>query len=329
MWGKASHYLVWLFFIVLNTTTALAQIQKESFYLYGQKFTVTKPILSKDSTKKLPLIVLLHGCKIGADEMLQLTNIEKWVEQKQFMVLTPEQSRVMNWDNCWNWFLGVNQQTVLWGELTVLKEALNWTTRQYPVTTDQIYLMGFSSGASIATNMFYCYPETFSGVTVHSGVAFKSAENLMSAEEVLTQGSSKSNQQLAEEAYACKKPALDKLSYKKMLIIQGTNDQRVVEKNAEQVAQQFMGFWDIADDARSNESILVKKNSSYKRDKEFPVKITRYQIGNKAHLDFVSIKNLSHRWSGGSNASPYGEPKAFDVTLYSLQSFLNSSKGSK
>ena len=37
-------------------------------------------------------------------------------------------------------------------------------------------------------DLFYCYPESFAGLAVHSGVAFKAADNLTEANHALGMG---------------------------------------------------------------------------------------------------------------------------------------------
>lgn len=317
--------IVYLLFSAL-ITSSFAQartITQENFYLYGQKFTVLKPTGLQSDTQ-MPLVVLFHGCKINAADMVQLSEIEKQLQKKNFIALVPDQSRLLNLDGCWNWFLPANQQNLFWSELTAQKEALHWMLNHYPIRNDRVYLTGFSSGASIALNLFYCYPQSFAGVAIHSGVAFKAAGDLTEANSVLTQGSPKNNAQLARAAYDCEKPTTTELQHKHMIAIHGSDDQRVVIKNAIQSAQQFVGFWDFNDDGRLNNSIAVTVSSFSRSPNDFPTQITRQHIGNKATLDFVQIANLAHRWSGGSAHSPYGEPKSFNATEYILNTFLNS-----
>lgn len=315
-----------LFFALAPRSFALAAEPSESsFYLYGQKFTVLSPADSGNSQEPLPLVVLFHGCKIDAADMIRLSKIKQHLQKQKFIMLAPDQSRLLNFDSCWNWFLPLNQQNTYWSELSVQKEALQWALNHYSVNADRVYLMGFSSGASIALNMFYCHPESFAGVAVHSGVAFKAAEDLYEADTAITSGSPKSDAKLAQAAYECQKPAAAKLQHKKLVVFHGSEDQRVIPKNASQLVQQFLGFWDLVDDSSQNQSANIHTRTFTRGPAEFPTHITRHRIGTHATADYVQISNLAHRWSGGSPHSPYGEPKSFDATSYSLNLFFNSS----
>ena len=53
---------------------------------------------------RLPLIVMLHGCRQTAVEFAEGTRMNAGAEEHFCAVLYPEQSRRSNAQRCWNWF---------------------------------------------------------------------------------------------------------------------------------------------------------------------------------------------------------------------------------
>ena len=54
--------------------------------------------------ERLPLIVMLHGCKQTPEAFAAGTRINLLAERARFIVLYPEQARLANPYRCWNWF---------------------------------------------------------------------------------------------------------------------------------------------------------------------------------------------------------------------------------
>ena len=113
-----------------------------------------------------------------------------------------------------------------------------------------------------------------------------------------------------------------------MLLFHGTEDRRVAAQNSQQLAQQFLGFWDLVDDKKINQSARFVKTVSYHQNSQFPAELSKYE-NNAVTLEVVLVSNLAHRWSGGSHLSPYGEPESFNATAYSLSRFLDISRRKK
>lgn len=300
-----------------------AQLYKETFYLSGRKFTVLNPDVAVLGSTAKPVVLLLHGCQMTADQMIQLTGIERWSQQQDFIVLAPDQSRLFNPVNCWNWFLPTNQQPIFPSEIATLAQAVRYVVSHYNADSRHIYAMGFSSGAYITANLFYCYPDLLAGVTIHSGGAFKAAEGGLWAAETMKKGSFKSAQHLSNDAYACAHPQQSSVLSKKMIIVQGSQDVVVDEENSSQLASQFLGFFDFVDDQKWNQSSSFQKSVTEIKSKKFPVQITRY-AKNHIYLHSIRIKNLPHHWSGGQTGSAYAEPHSLNVTEYSLKVFFDN-----
>src|SRR5690606_3104497 len=54
--------------------------------------------------RRLPLVVMLHGCTQDADDFATGTAMNKAAREQGFYVLYPSQARDVNPQKCWNWF---------------------------------------------------------------------------------------------------------------------------------------------------------------------------------------------------------------------------------
>ena len=324
---QATSFVMSLFTAIFAfAATPTETLKQETFYLYGQKFTVHRPASSVGKADEIPLLVLFHGCKMNSADILEVTELKKLAAIKNFALLTPDQSNSFNYDNCWNWFSPSNQEITSFSELSIIKGGIDWMVSRYPINLEKIFLAGFSAGAAISTNLFYCYPESFAGLAAHSGVAFKAADNVTQANNALTQGSKKTDKQLSKDAFACAKPNAAQLNAKKMILFHGSKDKRVVGKNALQANKQFVGFWDLADDGKWNHSVPVVVNDSHVDNADFPTAIVRTTVGSYGWVELIQITNLDHRWSGGNLKNPYGQPESLDASEYLTKKFFPGKK---
>lgn len=116
---------------------------------------------------KIPLIVFLHGrgecntieswfMSVGMPQVMK-----EWpLEGFNAYVICPQ--LYGKW-NCGSW----NQQEAA----GFVMELLEWFTQEYPVDTERIFLVGFSSGGMGALKMAQLYPDYFSKMVVMSAPA--------------------------------------------------------------------------------------------------------------------------------------------------------------
>ncbi len=62
----------------------------------------------------VPLLVMLHGCTEGAEDIAAVTQLNRLADQKQFIVVYPQQDRGDNQEQCWNWFESSDQSRGQW-----------------------------------------------------------------------------------------------------------------------------------------------------------------------------------------------------------------------
>ncbi len=52
----------------------------------------------------VPMIVMLHGCTQTPADFAAGTQMDQLADQKQFIVVYPQQTSTYNQEDCWNWF---------------------------------------------------------------------------------------------------------------------------------------------------------------------------------------------------------------------------------
>src|SRR5206468_12466643 len=57
----------------------------------------------------VPLIVMLHGCTQTPADFAAGTQMDQLADQKNFIVVYPQQTSTYNQNSCWNWFDQVHQ----------------------------------------------------------------------------------------------------------------------------------------------------------------------------------------------------------------------------
>lgn len=243
------------------------------------------------STRPRPLLVLLHGCKMTAEDILNVSEIEKYVDRGNFTVVAPGQSPLNNLDRCWNFFDKSNQVPVSKGagfDLTTISKIVEDTIAESNGTVDpnQVYIAGISSGAAMALNAFLCDNHEYKGLAMHSGLGFGVAD-IYNAEKVLLEGSGLTPKQLRAKLDSCPDKNLDSA---KIVAFHGSADTRVMPINFTELQTQLGA-------SCSNE------------------------LGGNPNHDFRLIEGLAHQWSGSKFPHKYASADGPSFTEAMLRDF--------
>ena len=306
--------------VLLTFFTALNSEAQEtsSFDFLGMHFKLINPNHSKE---KKPLLLLLHGCKQNADLIIEGTGLSEEAVKRNFFLLVPEQSILMNSDHCWNWFYSFQQMKGVFNEMNTFVSAIENLSLTYPIDHSRIFVAGISAGGAMAHNLVACYPDVFSGAAIHSGLAYKTAENIFEANTVLTASKQKSAEYLGTSAYQCGHDLGIPSKLKKILIIQGLADQRVPPLHADLISATDAVLDDLIDDQMINHSDLPKvTEQSISSPVGYDVHIT-----DKNYKSFserkILVNGLQHAWGGGKPLSANFDPKAPSSNLFILNYF--------
>jgi len=176
-------------------------------------------------SERLPLVVMLHGCAQDAQALAASSKMNRLAQLKRFMVLYPEQDRLSNLQNCWNWYdtrAGRAQR-----EADSVVSAVEHICLTQPVDPARVGLVGLSAGAALASLLAVRQPKRFRAVVMHSGIGPGLANSSASALSAMR--GHQVAMPLAPLAAGSHLPAL--------LVIQGSADAIVAPSNGAQAAQ--------------------------------------------------------------------------------------------
>lgn len=183
--------------VVLQTLRGLRSNQRNSFssvvpvpdgaQFLERSFTAaagTRPykiyIPASASTRPHGLIVMLHGCTQNPDDFALGTNMNTVAERHGLIIAYPQQTQASNNLSCWNWFNPADQRHGA-GEPSIIAGIAQEITAEFAICRSGSFVAGLSAGGAMASVMGELYPDVFAAVGIHSGLAYKSASDVMSA----------------------------------------------------------------------------------------------------------------------------------------------------
>jgi poly(hydroxyalkanoate) depolymerase family esterase len=257
---------------------------------------------------RVPLVVMLHGCKQNADEFAQGTRINLLADRYGFAVLYPEQSKHDHPHRCWRWY--DDSSAGGGGEAASVVSLVQAVVAQHRLDGERVYLAGMSAGAGLAAVLAVRYPSVFAAVGLHSGVVFGEASSAIGAMDVMRRGS-RSNPVALIEA------SVDVRNYPGMpaVIVHGELDSIVSATNADHLATQFLrlnGFIDAAGARRAGET----------REEVMPDGVVRDFVKNgRRVVKTCIVRGLGHSWAGGDDTVAFHSSKGPDASALMWEFF--------
>ena len=255
---------------------------------------------------RMPLVVMLHGCKQNALDFSRGTAMNALADQHQVMVLYPEQLSKANSGRCWNWFEPTHQtrsgEPGMIAALTRKIAAAGYGDVQ--IDTDRIYIAGLSAGGAMAAVTAGLYPELFAAMGVHSGLPAGAATNMMAAFSAMRRGS--------EGQAANPVPTI---------VFHGSADKTVHPDNGDNVTEAALA-------ALNASGLALEKSVQSVRSKgERPARRTTYRdTSGKPFAEHWTVEAAPHAWSGGNAAGSYTDPDGPSASEAMLAFFLQHKK---
>ena len=251
--------------------------------------------------RRLPLIVMLHGCTQNPDDFAVGTGMNRLAEERGFIVAYPRQPASANPSACWNWF-DVAHQTRGEGEPAILAGVTRAVVAEFAVDPAHVYVVGLSAGGAMAAILSATYPELYAAAGVHSGLPHGAAADLPSALAAM-RGSKTPPAPRARLANG----------RVRTIVFHGANDKVVHPSNATAILADARAG--LADSAQ--ESILdgAAAGRTYTR--------TLVMDGRgEPHAEYWAIDGLGHAWSGGGPEGSFTDPRGPNASREMLRFFL-------
>jgi poly(hydroxyalkanoate) depolymerase family esterase len=271
--------------------------------------------------ESMPLVVLLHGCKQDALDFSKGTAMNALAGKEQCLVLYPEQISRANLQMCWNWFDPGHQQegTGEPGMITALtRSVLDTDFNGRRADPSRVYIAGLSAGGAMAAVVAGLHPELFTALGVHSGLPAGAASNVMSAFQAMRTG----GQGKGKDKGALAMPTI---------VFHGDGDTTVHPSNGENIAADALAALRKADTplTKTQSSTYPEGERAERNDKPTDklTELTRYaNADGKSFIEYWSINNGPHAWSGGSKEGSYTDPDGPSASKAMLAFFLQHRK---
>jgi poly(hydroxyalkanoate) depolymerase family esterase len=256
----------------------------------------------------LPLVVMLHGCTQTPDDFANGTRMNALAEERQCLVLYPEQTHAANNSRCWNWFKRGDQRRDQ-GEPAVLAGMTREVMSHYGIDPSKVYVAGLSAGGAMAVVMGTAYPELYAAVGVHSGLACGSAHDLRSALAAMRGiPASMTSHNIASTSLASATPTI---------VFHGDRDKTVHPRNSAQVVSQSVARNSTSSADASTERGQVPGGYAYTR--------TAYRDSTgRIVLEHWLVHEGGHAWFGGSPRGSYVDPKGPDAAREMIRFFYQT-----
>ena len=108
-------------------------------------------------------------------------------EEHGCLVLYPEQSPSAHWNRCWNWYDQAHHRRGE-GEPALIAGLTRRIMADHAVDATRVAVAGLSSGGAMAVILGRTYPDLFSAVGCHSGLAHGSATSSAGAIQAMRDG---------------------------------------------------------------------------------------------------------------------------------------------
>ncbi|MBC7601174.1 MAG: PHB depolymerase family esterase [Ramlibacter sp.] len=260
---------------------------------HGRDYKLYIP--SHSGAKKLPLIVMLHGCTQNPDDFAAGTRMNDAARVQGCFVLYPAQSSRANPQRCWNWFKHSHQVRGR-GEPAILAAMTSDIALHYPIDPARVYVAGLSAGGAMAAILVDTYPEIYAAAGIHSGLAAGAAKDLPSALSAMKSGGS---------------PVAHNPDARPTIVFHGDADTTVHPSNAGHVIH--------AATTATSRAELKRDRSAGGRD--YTRSVHRSADGRVIAEHWV-VHGSGHAWAGGSPAGSYTDANGPDATAQMLRFFL-------
>lgn len=257
----------------------------------------------------MPLIVMLHGCGQDAADFAAGTGMNTLAEEHGCLVLYPEQSCGAHWNRCWNWYDRAHHRRGE-GEPALIAGLTRRIMAEQAVDAGRVAVAGLSAGGAMAVILGRTYPDLYSAVGCHSGLAHGSASNAAGALRAMRAGAD-----LSAQAPPGPHAAVP------VIVFHGDADVTVHRSNSSGVVRQSL-------DSRAsygpagNGAVDMVAESGRIGGRGFTRDVHRERTGGVLAEQWT-VHGAGHAWSGGDPRGSYTDACGPNASEEMLRFFIS------
>jgi poly(hydroxyalkanoate) depolymerase family esterase len=260
------------------------------------------------------VVCMLHGCTQDPSTFAAATAMNETADRHGFVVVYPAQPRGRNANRCWNWFMPAHQERGA-GEpelLAGVAQHLIAEESRQTIDPTRVFIAGLSSGGAMALILAACYPDVFAAVAIHSGLPYRSANDLASAFAVM--GHAGANK--ATSGHAIHSAMGTHARPIPSLVIHGTADRTVAPENSRHILAQSMHANHLAAPQRCAHDPARPTTSQHIHADGGLLYTHSHWIDAHGTLmhESIEVQGLGHAWSGGVPGGSYTDPRGPSAT---------------
>ena len=226
-------------------------------------------------------------------------------EAHGLMVAYPSQSSSANTASCWNWFNPADQMRGS-GEPAIIAGITRAIASEFAIEHPRVFVAGLSAGGAMAAVMGETYPDLYAGVGIHSGLAYGSANDVMSAFAAMRGDTSIELRANGSASSRAEQRA-------RTIVFQGSADRIVHPSNAHRIIAQAAA--DVPSHHSRRERVFTNGRSCTRT-------IVAHADGTSV-LEYWLIEGAGHAWSGGHPSGSHTDANGPDASTEMVRFFLN------
>jgi poly(hydroxyalkanoate) depolymerase family esterase len=250
---------------------------------------------------------MLHGCQQNPDDFARGTDMNAAAEANGLLVAYPQQTGKDNASSCWNWFRPADQKRDA-GEPSIIAGITAEIMAEFGLDRSRVFVAGLSAGGAMAAVMGETYPDLYGAVGIHSGLAYGSANDVMSAFSVM-----RGDAGLRSDV----KSRYRTMPEVRTIVFQGSADRTVHPSNAERI---------VAAAAPSESAPAIKTHVDGSASKRAYTRKIFSNAEGLPILEYWLVEGAGHAWSGGDARGSYTDQRGPDATNEMVRFFLETDK---
>ena len=251
------------------------------------------------------LIVMLHGCTQNPEDFAAGTGMNALAEEHRLLIVYPAQTGGDNSMSCWNWFRPSDQMRDT-GEPAIIAGLTESLRLEYGVPSGRLFIAGLSAGGAMAAIMGETYPELYGAIGVHSGLAYGSANDVMSAFTAM-------RGQVGIEPPLSRAAGAGPQAAPRMIVFHGSADTTVHPSNAGRI---------IASQGGSHGRTSRSEHGPTDETRAYTRLVAKRDDGTHG-IECWMIDGAQHAWSGGHPSGSHTDPRGPDASAAMVRFFLH------